>query len=224
VSRLAATDGATLRLYTLTGPPPAPPTFACDFINPTGSFFRPTWSPDGGRLAWQEDDGIWVADFCAQGSLVIPGGKAPDWGPADVSSPPSSPGGTGGPGPGGSAGPDVTAPVLGANLARRATRAALLRGLIVRVTCSEACTVSAQLLLDRRTARRLGLAAATVTIGRASKRLAGAGSAKLRLRPSAQARRRLRRGRLGKVTIRVRATDKAGNRSKLVTKKVAIRG
>lgn len=91
-TRFAATDGVRIRIYTLTAPPPAiAVTPRCDLTGPNGSFFRPTWSPDGSALAWQEDDGIWVGRFdltTCQGnaSLVIPGGKAPDWGPANVPS------------------------------------------------------------------------------------------------------------------------------------------
>ena len=103
-TRFAATDGVKIRIYTLTSPPPATAgvTPRCDLTGPNGSFFRPTWSPDGSALAWQEDDGIWMGRFdltTCQGSasLVIPGGKAPDWGPANVSSPP--PPGPNAPGP-----------------------------------------------------------------------------------------------------------------------------
>lgn len=225
-TRFASTaDGASkIRLYTMSGPPPALPTPACDFTAPNGTFFRPTWSPDGGRLAWQEDDGIWTAGFCDQATLVIPGGRAPDWGPADVS------GGAGSPppvccAPSGGAGPDKAGPVLKASVARSVRRRALLRGLTVKITCNEACRTTAELLLDRRTAKRLGLAAARpVRIGLAKKRLATAGTVKLKLRPSVKARRRLARARVRSVAVRTRATDTAGNRSKAVTRKVAVRG
>ena len=48
----------------------------------------PTWSPDGSALALESKDGIWVKrqarDCTVQPTLAIPGGSAPDWGPADV--------------------------------------------------------------------------------------------------------------------------------------------
>lgn len=208
-TRFASTaDGATkIRIYTMTGPPPALPAPACDFTDPVGTFFRPTWSPDGGRLAWQEDNGIWTAGFCEQGKLVVPGGNAPDWGPADV---PAA---------------DRTAPVLKASVAKRTRRRALLRGLTVKITCNEPCRATADLLLDRRTAKRLRLAGAKpVRIGRVTRTLKKAGTVKLKLRPSAKARKRLRRGRVRSVSVRVRAVDAAGNRSKTVTRKVNVRG
>ena len=57
---------------------------------------QPTFSPDGGALAWAAGDGIHVAAVPAFAAgctldgatpnppLVIPGGTEPDWGPADV--------------------------------------------------------------------------------------------------------------------------------------------
>ncbi len=217
-TRFAATaDGGTkIRLYTLSAPPPALPAPQCDFVGPTGSFFRPTWAPDGNRLAWQEDDGIWVAGACGQGRLVIPGGRAPDWGPAGV-----SPTGAAGSGPAGSntTGVDRAAPALRLRAARRASRRTLLRGLRVRLNCSEPCRVSAELVLSRRTAKKLRLRA---RIARASKRLSRAGTVTLKLRPARRTRRRLNTRRLRSVTIRARAVDSAGNRSRRLQRGLRI--
>ena len=56
--------GGELRLYEMTGPPPAEPTARCSFTFPGASdqYEHPTWSPDGTQLAWDEPDGIHVAD------------------------------------------------------------------------------------------------------------------------------------------------------------------
>jgi hypothetical protein len=61
-----------------------------------GSYGTPTFSPDSTRVAWAEADGINVvtvpsfANGCTttgasqNSAMLIPGGKQPDWGPADV--------------------------------------------------------------------------------------------------------------------------------------------
>jgi len=63
-----------------------------------GQYSTPTFSPDGSRLAWAEGNGINVVSVPAlaggctmegaspNAQLLIPGGKEPDWGPADVPS------------------------------------------------------------------------------------------------------------------------------------------
>jgi hypothetical protein len=224
-TRLAATDSTTIRLYRLSAPPPAIAVEPrCDLTGPNGSFFRPTWSPDGVALAWQEDDGIWVGSFdieSCQGSarLVIPGGRAPDWGPADVSTPASAAN------PNPSPVADTRPPAVKMTVIRRVSRVALLRGLKVKASCDEPCRLTAELLLDRRTAKRRRPAAArSVPIGRASRRLTKAGTATLTLRPTTKARPRLRHGRLRSVIVRAWGVDGAGNRSKTVMHRVAVHG
>jgi hypothetical protein len=140
-TRFAATDGNIIRLYRLNAPPPANSVDPrCDINGPNGSFFRPTWSPDGRSLAWQEDNGIWGGSFdldnCAAGgaNLVIPGGHSPDWGPA-------APG-----------------RALSASAPKRVKLSALLKGLKLRVNCQ--CTVTATMLLG---GKRIGQAKKAVT-------------------------------------------------------------
>ena len=72
------------------------PSICYRYSGPNGHYSTPTFAPDGGRLAWAEDDGIKVvtvpsfAGGCTldgatpNAPLVIPGGSQPDWGPADV--------------------------------------------------------------------------------------------------------------------------------------------
>ena len=161
MTKFAATadGGSSIRFYRLPAPPPALPEPRCQLTGPAGSFFHPTWSPDGTTLAWQEDDGIHTAainlDTCeGESRLIIPGGKAPDWGPAA-------------PGSGGGSTLSATAP-------KRIRIAALLRGITARVTCS--CRAAAKLLLSGK------------TIGKASKSIAGSGRIKVKPTRAGKAR------------------------------------
>jgi hypothetical protein len=75
---------------------PGVPTMECRLTDAVGGEFgRPSWSPDGSSLAWSEGNGIWAMaigrDCSGTQKLVIPGGREPDWGPADVGSGPSGP-------------------------------------------------------------------------------------------------------------------------------------
>jgi hypothetical protein len=80
----------SLEIMNVPGPIPATaPVPACRFE--AHSFSSPTWSPDGGQLAYAREDGVAVADLsgiasgcgAVTSSLVIPGGSDPEWGPAD---------------------------------------------------------------------------------------------------------------------------------------------
>jgi len=159
-TRFAATDGSTIRLYRLSAPPPAIAVEPrCDVTGGTGSFFRPTWSPDGSTLAWQEDDGIHTMpvnlDTCVgQSELAVPGGRAPDWGPA-------APGAA-----------------LSATAPKRIALAALLRGMTVKVRCT--CRAVASLYLGK---KLVGRAGKRVTVsGRVKVKPSRAGRARLEAR------------------------------------------
>ena len=81
-------------------------------------------------------------------------------------------------------------------------------GVRLRVRCDEACRIAAQLRIAAGTARRLGLPR---RIARGSASLAGAGTAAVRLRAPSRVRARLRRVRSLSVTLKLTATDAAGN-------------
>jgi hypothetical protein len=66
---------------------PGVPTMECRMTDAAGGEFgKPSWSPDGSSLAWSEGNGIWAMaigrDCSGTPKLVIPGGREPDWGPA----------------------------------------------------------------------------------------------------------------------------------------------
>jgi hypothetical protein len=153
---LSQGKGNTIALYGVKLP--GLPTMECVISGAVGGEFgRPSWSPDGGSLAWAEGDGIWAGqigrDCSGSPKLRIPGGRDPDWGPAPVS--------------GGASGHAVHVP-------RSIDRSALMRrGVRVSVSCPTACRVSA-------VAKARGR-----MLARAAKRIAG-GNGVLVLRPKRQ--------------------------------------
>lgn len=220
-----SSDGASIiRLYALSGPPPAVPEPRCDLSGPVGSFFRPTFSPDARSLAWQEDDGIHVGSFdlaTCEGTerLTIPGGQAPDWAAADVPK-------AAGPAPGGAPGGTVpgatsgAAPALAATLHApdRVRLTALLRGITVKVGCTKPCRARATLVVPRSVAKRLRLKAphAVATATRSLTR-----TAKLRLAPAARLRAGLRRVRPRALTVKLVVV--AGGETRRLSRVVRIR-
>lgn len=97
---------AALDFLTANGGPPAIPAAKCEATGPnagslTQTFSHPSWSPDGQALAWQEGDGVHVAqvgnlDDCSTitgfENAVITDGSEPFWGPAGVNPAPRSQG------------------------------------------------------------------------------------------------------------------------------------
>jgi hypothetical protein len=102
---------------------------------------------------------------------------------------------------------------------------ALVRGVVVPVSCSEACGISVAVVLDRRTARKLDLAGRTgpAVLGTATARLARAGSRRLRVRLTQRARRALRPAKRSvRVTVQSLVSDAAGNGT-LMQRRVTLR-
>jgi glucose/arabinose dehydrogenase len=120
--------------------------------------------------------------------------------------------------PGGNGMTDVTAPGLAARAPRR-QRVLRLRGTIVYVRCNEHCRLEAGGTLRIGTHRLLlRHVRSTLTAHRRTR-------VRVRLRPRAarMLRRAVRRGGRPRVTLRLRATDSAGNRSALVRRGVRVR-
>jgi hypothetical protein len=141
--------------------------------------------------------------------------------PGGGSSPAPAPGGT--PVTGGGA-PDTRPPALTVGLRSLPRLAALQAGIIVPVTCSESCTLQSELAVDRRTARRLRLAATPhgATIARGTAGLGEAGRTFVFLRFTRGALARLARGGAVRPVLRVLAQDTSGNRAE-VSRRLTIR-
>jgi hypothetical protein len=88
---------------------------------------------------------------------------------------------------------------------RRRLGTALRRGQAARGSCTATCRISAALVVDRRTQKRLGLRSATVA--RASGRRLFNGSRRMNLRFSREAQRKLRRARSVRFAVRAVAVD-----------------
>ena len=128
-----------------------------------------------------------------------------------------------------SAGRDLTPPILSTRFSSRSSlRTALRRGVLVRTRCSEACSLRLELTVSRARVAgarvaQLKIASPTVVVGRGQGRLGAAGSRVVRVRVSARSRRLLKRVRPRLLTLKVRATDRAGNRA-AVRRSLRLRG
>jgi hypothetical protein len=198
-SKLAFVTGQQseeLRIYAMKGNAPTLPEVCYAYQQRT--FSSPTWAPDGARLAWAEADGLRTApvpDFSAgctmngaeESKLIVPGATQPDWGPADVPTgrPANGGGGANGGSGGGSGGPAAGAAIT---VKRTKLKAALARGLTVKLT-----GVSGKFAVTAKKGRK------AVARGRATANAAGAATARLKFTKAAK--RSLRRAR--KVTLTV---------------------
>jgi hypothetical protein len=170
------------------------PTACYRYSGPAGRYSTPTFSPDGGRLAWAEDDGIKVvtvpsfAGGCTTDGasptapLVIPGGSQPDWCPADVPAGGKAPGGSG---------------RLKAKAVRTRLGRALAKGFGVKVTVPSAGRL-------RATATDRGLKVAS------GAKKVKAGKATVKLRFTRGARAALDNARSVKLRVKVTLTPRSG--------------
>jgi hypothetical protein len=185
-----------IRVYRMTGPPPArpEPCFYFDGPDQADMMSSPSFSPDGTKLVWQFGGGISIADIpdlsagCQQpttfNDLVV--GAQPDWGPADVPLPGSGP--KPGPGPDDKKAKGKLALALPKGM-KLAT--ALRKGIAVTVDAGAAGKASATAKLKR---AKLGSGAAKV---------GKSGKAKVRIRFTRSAADALRRKKSTRVSIAV---------------------
>jgi subtilisin family serine protease len=91
----------------------------------------------------------------------------------------------------------------------------LARGVRVRVGGCERprCVVQARLVMDRPTARRLGISRSRVTVGSLRTTLPGSSPRDVRVRLTSRAARRIRRARSLRLTLAVTMTDAAGRKA-----------
>lgn len=223
VAAVANTTGDALRVYRQTGAASEanPPQPCLDAPKRAGAWASPSWSPDGSRLAMSDDSGLYVVDLpgfqeaCPDKSAVkviaiAPGGKLPDWGPADLPDPstrPVKPAAPATPATSTAPGPKTPAPSrakggdaekAGAFLARAGKASA--KAITVKVSVPTAGKLSAK-------ATRRGRTVATAPV----KTVAAGATATLKLK----ARKTLPRG--AKLTVKVTLKPKSGGKARTTT-------
>ncbi len=197
---------ADIRLYATTAGDVTNPIAKCTItIDPSRAAkfitVSPTFSPDGSRLAWAETDGIHVAntsnlDDCASisGSLLVPGGAYPFFGPADETS----------------IGVNVNPAI--ASLTKRAKLSS--RGVLtflVESTQNGTGTAGGMVSLPHRAKARFGTRALTFTAGRPTKVTLKLPGRRARLVRTALRRRKL----TARITVTFRTPDGRTVRSSL---------
>jgi hypothetical protein len=117
--------------------------------------------------------------------------------------------------------PDRTPPGGPVRAERRHTLDQLRAGIIVAVKCDEACAATAEVVLDRRTARRLGLGRKR-TIASGSARLDGAGKTYAFSRLEGRAGKKLAKRRSVRAKLSTTVVDDAGN-SRRLARRIELR-
>lgn len=117
--------------------------------------------------------------------------------------------------------PDRTPPGGPVRAERRHTLDQMRAGIIVRVGCSEACAATAEVVLDRRTARRLGLGRKRI-IASGSARLDGAGKTYAFSRLEGRAGKALAKRRAVRAKLSTTIVDDAGN-SRRLARRIELR-
>jgi hypothetical protein len=189
------------------------------FLGAAGRAKDVSYSPDGSRIAWHDDEGVKVAgapdfakpngegDTCALSSppvLISATGTDPNLGGADVVAMAAARGaGGGGVGGGGGTGPGGQGPASGAKLTV-SPKLTLAKRVVIRVTVPGPGVVSA----------RLAKGARAVASGSAKATVAGQRSVRLKLRKGVKPRRL--RGK--KLTLRVAWAGTAGGSASATVK------
>ena len=138
-------------------------------------------------------------------------------------------GGTGGGGGGsrrrrwgaGGGGADTTAPSATISAARQKLKAVLAKGLALKASCSEPCTLSIQLVVDKATAKKLKLGKKATVIGKLTRSVDGSATFKVKL--TAKARKALKKAKSVKLSVRAIASDTAGNQAAPIVKRVTLK-
>ena len=94
--------------------------------------------------------------------------------------------------------------------AKQKLKAVLAKGLAVTASCSEPCTLRLQLMVDKPTAKKLKLGKKPTVVGTLTRSLSG--TAKLKVKLTGKAKKRLKKAKSVKLTLRAVATDAPATR------------
>jgi hypothetical protein len=229
VAYVTNTTGDQLRIYHVAGAPvQGNPPQGCLSAPSRGSAWEsPSWSPDGRRLAASDASGLYVVDLAgieagcpdAAGvkvTTITPGGRFPDWGPADLPDPALRPVvpptvGTSGPPSGGGAAAKTPAGGGGGGATARSThRATIVKAtrtaITLKVTAPAAGRLAATALLGSK------------TVASAAGRKVKAGTTSLTLKTTKNGRRALKKASARKqLTIRATFTPTGGATPQRIT-------
>ncbi len=166
---------------------------------------QPSWSPDGSRIVFVRDNALLTVGSAGGAISPLTSGQFdedPFWAPLA----------------------DLTAPLLTVVVAKTASlKRTIKSGLSTKGGCSEACKLSAVLVISRTAAKRLGLVkSANYTLGKGKATMKAAGSRKLTIKLTRKAKSKLRKARKVVATVQMTATDNAGN-SRKAKKRVTLR-
>jgi hypothetical protein len=220
---------------------------------------QPRFSPDGSQITWSDAQGVWVSRAPTGGgdngcnlnpTLIVPGGKQPDFGKADVPAPPvqnpgggdggtqnpgggtTNPGGGGGtttPGGGGTTTPGGgTQTDVGGDVDNRDQRDTVAPTIAsLKPVAGKLAKLLARGYTVSFTSNEAGTATVEVLNGRkivatAKKSVAAGTSTKVVAKFTKKAKAQLKRKKSAKLTVRVVVVDAAGN-SSMQVKKVTLK-
>jgi hypothetical protein len=175
-----------------------------------GNMISPSFSPDGTKIAFATDSGVWeysvptnlgsiangpVKACVGTARLVIPGGSFPFWSPAALQGAPVSPTPTNLTNP---TNPTNPQPTHNSNVVSKVTLtqghlAQIAKGVKLSLRCSRSCSGKVQISISASTAKKLHLSKRAITVAAAHFSAGAAKTVIVTLKPPASLARKLKK-------------------------------